>query len=213
MFAKKITVAALASAALSLGLPVLAQTSDTPTTQAVPTEKLVDQYTDLAGSEKNAKSLVTGLRTGSTITLEPTSKEEKPVSFKSPTGKMGNGNINIALAIAEKSLSGVTDPTNTDLKSALMGGEIKTSSGTVKLDGVLQMRADGMGWGQIANSLGFKLGEVMRAGKADSASAAAQRADSKHEKVAQRPDRPVRPERVEKPDRPMKPERPERAGR
>ena len=204
---------AVASAFLALAFPVAAQTTTSPSTQAVPTEKLIEQYTDLAGSEKNAKSLVTGLRTGSTITLEPTTQEEKSVSFKPRTEKMGNGNINIALAIAEKSLSGVKDPTNADLQAALMGGEIKTSSGTVKLEGVLQMRADGMGWGQIANELGFKLGEVMRAGKAESGAQAARRADSKPEKVAQRSDRAARPdraERMDKPERPMKPERPGR---
>jgi hypothetical protein len=221
MFSKRLTVVAVASAFAVLALPVLAQTTTTtsssPTTQAVPTAKLVEEYTDLAGSEKNAKSLVTGLRTDSKITLEPIAKDDKTISFESPTGKLGNGNVDIALGMAEKLLSDVENPSNTDLKAALTGGTIKTSDGTtVKLEGVLQMRADGMGWGQIANTLGFRLGDVMRAGKADSASAAAQRADSKAEKLAQRPDRPVRPERVErmeKPERPMKPERPERAGR
>ncbi len=202
MLIRNMTVAGLF---LALAIPAAAQT-----TQAVPTEKLVEQYADLAGSEKNAKSLVTGLRTGSTITLEPATKEEQSVSFKPRTEKMGNGNINIALAIAEKSLEGVKDPTNADLYAALMGGEVKTTSGTVKLEGVLQMRADGMGWGQIANELGFKLGEVMRAGKAESAGQAAQRGDSKHEKVVQRADRPSRPDRVDRPDRPMKPDRPGR---
>jgi len=103
-------------------------------------------------------------------------------------------------------LSGDKDVTNQDLYKALM--DQKT--------GVLQMRADGMGWGQIANELGFKLGEVMRAGKADSSAQTVQRGGPKAEKadtLAQRPDRPVRPERVErmdKPERPMKPERPSR---
>ncbi|OGA56353.1 MAG: hypothetical protein A3G81_34310 [Betaproteobacteria bacterium RIFCSPLOWO2_12_FULL_65_14] len=215
MFSKKLTVVAAASAFAVLALPVHAQTTSTTTTtttssstttQAVPTAKLVAEYTDLAGSEKNAKSLVTGLRTDSKITLEPIAKGDKTISFESPTGKLGNGEVNIALAIAEKTLSGDKDVTNQDLYKALM--DQKT--------GVLQMRADGMGWGQIANELGFKLGEVMRAGKADSSAQTVQRGGPKAEKadtLAQRPDRPVRPERVErmdKPERPMKPERPSR---
>ena len=201
MFAKKLSVIVFAL----LALPALAQTASTTaasTTQAVPTAKLVDQYTELAGSEKNAKSLVTGLRTGSTITLEPIAKDDKTITFKSPTGNLGNGSINIALGIAEKSLSGISNPTNEDLYKALIGDK-----------GVLTMRADGMGWGKIANTLGFRLGEVMRPGKAESSTRAAQRADSRPEKVAQRPDRPERAERIEKPERPMRPERPERPER
>ncbi len=209
MFTKKATVLAVVSACALLALPVLAQTATTTTTstaassstQAVPTAKLVEEYTDLAGSEKSAKSLVTGLRTDSKITLEPIAKGDKTITFESPTGKLGNGEIDIALAIAQKTLSGDKSVTNQDLYKALM--DQKT--------GVLQMRADGMGWGQIANTLGFRLGEVMRAGKADSQSA--QRGDSKREALAQRPERAARPDRVEKPDRPAKPDRPERGPR
>jgi hypothetical protein len=52
-----------------------------------------------------------------------------------------------------------------------MGGKITTTHGAPRavgtttsstpMKGVLQMRADGMGWGQIANSMGVKLGAVM----------------------------------------------------
>lgn len=204
MLTKKLSAVAVPSAFALLGLPALSQTTPTsPSTQAIPTARLVDEYSDLAGSEKNARSLVTGLRTGSTITLEPIAKDDKTITFKSPTRNLGNGEIKIVLAMADKLLAGDKNVTNQDLYKALM--DEKT--------GVLQMRNDGMGWGQIADALGFKLGDVMRAGKADSASAAAQRADSKPEKVAQRPERPERAERVEKPERPVRPERPERAGR
>lgn len=207
MFSKKVPVVAVASAFALLALPVLAQTASTTgstttssstSTQAVPTAKLVEQYTDLAGSEKSAKSLVEGLRTKTSITLEPIAKDDKPITFTPPTAKMGNGNINIALAIAERTLANDKNVANQDLYNALM--DQKT--------GVLQMRADGMGWGQIANELGFKLGEVM--GKADRSAQTAQGAGSKRETMAQRPDRPARPDRVEKPERPMRPERPER---
>ncbi len=192
MFAKKLTVVAVASAFAVLGLPVLAQTTTTPTTQAVPTAKLVDEYTDLAGSEKNAKSLVTGLRTDSKITLEPIAKDDKTITFTSPTQKLGNGEIKIVLAMADKLLANDKNVTNQDLYNALMGDK-----------GILTLRAEHMGWGQIANSYGFKLGEVM--GKAPSTpTAGSQRADSKPEKLAQRPQRP------DLPDRAVKPERPER---
>lgn len=38
---------------------------------------------------------------------------------------------------------------------------VSSTGESVTLAGVLQMRAQGMGWGQIANSLGFKLGPVV----------------------------------------------------
>ena len=101
---------------------------------------------------------------------------------------MGNGNVNIALALTEAKLKeqGITNPTSEQLKSTLSE--------------ILQQRASGKGWGQIANGMGFKLGDVMRAEKADKVA---------HDRQAraERAERPNRPERPEKPDKPEKPER------
>jgi hypothetical protein len=95
------------------------------------------------------------------------------------------GNIDIALALAEASLQkqGIANPTPEQLKSSLTS--------------VLQMRADGKGWGEIANSMGFTLGELKRA----------EPAQARPSRDQGRPDKPQRPE---KPERPMKPERPDR---
>lgn len=171
MLAKKLASMASACALLVLALPLAAQNADT----------LVERYAGLAGSQKNAQALVTGLRESSTIKLDS-------VTIKPPTQKMGYGNIDNALALAEASLNGINNPTPQQLKRALMG--------------VLDMRADGMGWGQIANSLGFRLGDVKRAERAP-------------ERVARaaKPERPERVQRPERPERPAKPERPERPGR
>ena len=168
MFAKK-AAAAIAAAWLSVGLPALAQSPD----------QLVERYTSLAGSSTNVKALVTGLRDGSEIKLD------NGTTIDPPTPKMGYGNIDNALALAEASLQkqGIATPTPEQLKSSLTS--------------VLQMRADGKGWGEIANSMGFKLGELKRA-------EAAQALPSRDQG---RPDKPQRPE---KPERPMKPERPDR---
>jgi hypothetical protein len=158
--------------------------------QAQSESQLTEKYASLAGSEANAKTLITGLRDGTAFKIGST-------SFEPPTGKMGNGSVNIALSLAEKSLAdqGITNPTASQLEGALIG--------TSTTPGVLALRADGQGWGQIAQSMGFKLGEVMRSPKAD-------------EKVAARPEKPARVEklqRFERPERPAKPERPERPGR
>ena len=148
--------------------------------QAQSESQLSEKYTTLAGSEANAKVLITGLREGTDFKLGST-------SFDPPTGKMGYGNVNIALALAQKSLP--ENPSPEQLQAALIGTSAKP--------GILALRADGQGWGQIANSMGFKLGEVMRAPKAS-------------ERVAARPERAARPD---KPDRPAKPDRPDRPGR
>jgi hypothetical protein len=65
------------------------------------------------------------------------------------------------LAKASLADQGIHNPTPEQIKAALNGGTITTKSGEqVKLDGVLKMRASGMGWGEIAHKLGFKLGEL-----------------------------------------------------
>jgi hypothetical protein len=155
--------------------------------QAQSESQLTEKYAALAGSEANAKLLVTGLRDGTDFKIGST-------SFDPPTGKMGYGNVNIALSLAEKSLAdkGITDPTPAQLQSALIGTDAKP--------GILALRADGQGWGQIANSMGFRLGEVMRSPKAS-------------ERVAAKPQRLEKPMRPDKPERPAKPERSERPGR
>ncbi len=174
--------AVLAVAVLALPLAAISETSSTDGKEA---DRLITEYTSLAGSQQNATSLVDGLRSGGQVTL--TSSDGKTTTFTPPTGKMGYGEVNISLALAEKLLS--TNP-NLTLSGALMG----TSSS----QGILQMRASGMGWGQIANSLGFRLGDVMRSAKAD---AATQRAAVERSERPSAMDRPERPERAERPGR------------
>ena len=133
-------------------------------------------FTAFAGSPENADSLVRGLRTGSSITLiDPTAPPGVPagLSFTPPTRPMGYGNVFISLALAQKQLAamGITNPSPAQLQAALSGGTVLTANGPVTLNGILQMRADGMGWGKIANTLGFKLGSVVSGLKQASAAA------------------------------------------
>ena len=78
---------------------------------------------------------------------------------------------------------------------------------------VLQMRSDGKGWGQVAQTLGFKLGDVMRNERAERV-AQNQRFEKPQNgermERAERPEKPGRPQRPERPERPEKPERPVR---
>lgn len=146
-------------------------------------EKLVDNYGDLAGSKENSRSLVDGLRDGKEVTLK-SADGTKTTTFTPPTGRMGNGNIRIALSLAEADLKkqGISKPTNEQLKA--------------ELTKILQERADHKGWGVIAQERGFKVGDLVRS-----------------EKATEKGERTARADRPERPEKPERPERPDRSGR
>lgn len=194
---RRIEILLIGGALAALPLLVPAQT-------AVPADKLVQRYTALAGSEENARSLVTGLRDGTDITLS--GDPAGPTTIANPTGKMGFGNINITLALAEKQLSEIGNPSPAELDNAL----------TNAMNGILTLRAQGGGWGEIAHTLGFKLGEVMRASAAGDTRGAARTEKGAAPQRISRADgfeRPQKAERPEKPEKPERPQRPERGGR
>ena len=207
----------LGAALLALPLQGLPETGG-------PEERLVEKYERFAGSERNARELVEGLRNDSRIEL---SRGGRTTRFASPTDEMGWGNVDIALSLAKASLEqqGIRNPTPEQIRAALLGGTVRTSSGkSVTLDGVLELRASGMGWGRISQEYGFKLGEVRR--PHTDAKPDGKHADFRHERAHvarldkverpekfERPDRPHKVERPEKIERPQKPERPERHGR
>jgi len=158
-----------------------AQTDTLTTTrgEAAVSGKISADFKTFAGSSANADALVGGLRSGAPITL--TSKTQQgttsSTTFTAPTGKMGYGNVFISLSLAQQQLTnaGITQPTAQQIQASLLGGTVTTDTGqAVKLSGVAQMRSDGMGWGQIANTLGFKLGPVVSGIKSANANVAAQ---------------------------------------
>lgn len=232
-------------AALLAAVPAFAQSTGDDTTviakASVPQSRLVSRYTDLAGSDAAATDLVNDLRTGvdfsvttdvtTTVTNADgtTTTTTAPVTttIANPNGAMGWGEVNITLSLAQALLdSGAA----TDLQSALTGTTttVTNPDGTITTTtagGVLAMRADGMGWGQIAKELGFNLGTLISAGNrngkaTDAAAANAGRAAStkpdKASRTTGKPDlvsRIERPSRPDRPDRPIKPDRPDRPER
>jgi hypothetical protein len=136
-------------------------------THAVPTKgheamRLVKEYSEFAGSYKNATSLVLGLRTGSPVTLSDHggssggSTTGGIVQFQPPDHVMGWGNVRHALSLARAELAaqGIDNPTPAQIETALMGGTVLTASGSAALPGILTLRSQGMGWGQISHRLG-----------------------------------------------------------
>lgn len=134
--------------------------------------RFVRDFGDFAGSDANAQSLYTGLRSGTRITLAAPATTTSSgttttpvVQFDPPTRPMGNGNVFISLALAKQQLAnyGITEPSPQQLQAALTGGTIRPADGTtpVVLKGILVQRADGMGWGSIAKTAGMNLGKVV----------------------------------------------------
>lgn len=228
------------AAALFAMTPVLAQDAgdDAIVAEAsVPKAKLVDRYTELAGSPEAAEDLVSDLRSGGdfVVTEQVTTTVTNPDgttttttstverTIVNPNGPMGWGEVNITLSLAQALVDAGTAP---DLQSALTGVTTTTTNPdgtttTTTSGGVLAMRADGMGWGAIAKEMGFKLGSLISAGnrneaaaaaKAERATGKAERATGKPERVA-KVERPERPAKVDRPERPERPAKPERGGR
>jgi hypothetical protein len=94
--------------------------------------KIASDFSSFAGSTEDAQALVTGLRSGSAITLAgggtatptDTTATAGSVTFTPPTGSMGNGNVYISLALAKQQLAaaGIIEPTPEQIQIALMGG-------------------------------------------------------------------------------------------
>lgn len=109
--------------------------------------QLSSSFSQLAGSPENANALVSGLRTGQSISLR--SDTGQVVSVAGTGKSLGWGGVNNTLALAQASLqkANITNPGAAEL--ALAVGNITS------------LRSSGMGWGQIANSLGLNLGQVV----------------------------------------------------
>lgn len=158
---------------------------------SAPKDRLVGEYVDdlFNGDEAAAAGAVTSLRTGGDFTLvasetrqatnpdgtlatnpDGTPKMETvtvETAVENPNGPMGWGEVDhslgLAQALVEKGEAG-------SVGDALMGEAITTTvthpdgttaTTTTYEGGILQLRADGMGWGQIAKELGFRsLGDI-----------------------------------------------------
>lgn len=162
-------LAADESTALATQSLAMDQFADAPRASNV-TSKFAEDFARFAGSQEDAEAIISGLRTGTQITLDG-------ATITPPTKPMGYGNTYISMSLAKAQLAqyGITEPTPEQLNAALTGGTITVTkvgadgvavTKTVTLDGILTQRASGMGWGQIAKANGFKLGQVISGMKA-----------------------------------------------
>jgi hypothetical protein len=160
------------AAALTTSIQTLDASATTRSPGAV-SGRIAGDFQNFAGSNTNSTSLVEGLRTGSAITL--TAPNQPSATFAPPTRPMGWGNVSTSLSLAQYQLAqqGITSPTPQQLQIALNGGTITANGQTVQYQGVLQMRASGLGWGEIAQASGTKLGPVISGLKTQSVAVSA----------------------------------------
>jgi len=125
------TRALAASLAASLAFAAGAMAATAPQTEA---SRLTARYSDWAGGASNAEALVSGLRTGSPVTLV-TNGADRSISIAgfTPTSPMSFGAVSNALSGAQRSLGklGISRPTAEQIQAALIGGEVATSSGAL----------------------------------------------------------------------------------
>ena len=135
-------------------------------------QRLSSQYSDLTCSPQNVQSLIDGLRNGTAVTL--TSNDGKTSTFTPAGSHLGYGEAYIALALAAEQLraAGVTTcATPEQWKSVLLGGPITTTTSSTtfsskastptQFPGVLTLRSQGQGWGQIAQTTNVQLGTIV----------------------------------------------------
>ena len=96
----------------------------------------------------------------------------QPVGTAPATSRPETGDARIAQQLAKTELAqaGITHPTQAQMQAALNGGTVTRANGTkVVFKGVVTQHQSGMGWGQIANSLGVKLGKLVSASHSEHA--------------------------------------------
>jgi len=121
--------------------------------------KIAAGFVNFAGSEDNAVALVESLRQGAAVKLTYALEGEgvhvpAVVPLEPPTGPMVWADVRMALMLARDALlgAGISRPSGEVLHAVLVGGQVTMQSGRVlAFRGVLQMRAEGLSWTQIAS--------------------------------------------------------------
>ena len=163
----------------------------TTTDAGVPKDRLVSTYSStlFAGDDAAAADAITALRTGGDFTVTTTTTQQVKNAdgtlatnpdgtpkmetvtvdtvVANANGPMGWGEVDHSLGLAQALVdSGKVASVDeallgTATTTTVTNADGTTTTTTTYSGGVLQMRADGMGWGQIAKELGFKsLGEI-----------------------------------------------------
>lgn len=155
-------VMALAVPGYGSGAQVVTVPAAVPAADEREIARLITRFRGFAGSDANARALIAGLRYGCAIALHE-GRSEIPVRFTPETGSMGFSSVNVSLLLAMHALAaiGIESPSPQQIRAALNGGVARTreDGATELLPGVLKLRSEGHGWGEIATTVGSKLGK------------------------------------------------------
>jgi hypothetical protein len=140
----------------------LVTTSSTTKGTFAPMSRLVEAFSDFAGSAPNAQSLSEGLRNSSRIKL--VDRNNVTTTFIPVTKPMSWDDVRIALSLARAELGSgdISSPTPSDIEAVLNGGTAGTGDLMINFTGVLTQRASGLGWDQIARAHSFELDMLTR---------------------------------------------------
>jgi hypothetical protein len=123
--------------------------------------RLAANFAGLAGSPANARALAEALHAGTEATLHSPAagagSAKTATVITPPTPPLGWIHVSHSLSLARLALGrcGIAEPANEQLKTVLVGGTLVAADGApVAMRGILRMRADGLGWGQIAQAIG-----------------------------------------------------------
>lgn len=140
-------------------------------------QRISSQLGNLVCSQDTVQNLVAALHNGESVTLTSNVNGQAQSATFSPTGKrLGYGEAFIALSLAAEQLrnAGVSGCATPDQwKAVLLGGPLavnQSSSGTnsyasasssTTVPGIITLRSQGQGWGQIAQSANVQLGQIV----------------------------------------------------
>ena len=129
------SLAACGAASQASAAPQQATTNNAP--QPSPdSSRLADRYAAFLGGRANADAVISGLRSGSSITLV-TSGADRNVNLAgfTPPGAMSDAQINNALGSAQRTLTrlGIHKPSAEQIQAALIGGEVTQPNGNVAM--------------------------------------------------------------------------------
>jgi hypothetical protein len=136
-------------------------------------QRVSTQLGDLACSQDTVQSLVEALHTGKSVTITANGQSS---TFNAEGAHMGYGEAYLALAMAGQELrdAGVSScATPEQWHAVLLGGPLQvtntssssnsfaSASGSRQVQGIVTLRNQGQGWGQIAQSNNIQLGQIV----------------------------------------------------
>lgn len=137
-------------------------------------DRAATQFATVTCTEENARNLIEALHSGNSVTL--TSDKGESVTF-TPNSRLGYGEAYLAMSLAVEALrqNGIADcATPEQWRAVLMGGPLSgatstsavsssssMASSTSSFPGILVLRQQGQGWGQIAQTTNVQLGTVV----------------------------------------------------